>query len=72
MCPRPKPEVLHIPYWGMINAGEVMDESGLLPTVEASAYIAIYAVRPDVNAIVHSHAVWLSTFAVTGKSVPLI
>jgi len=54
------------------QAGEVQDQSGLLPTVECPTHLAIYAARPDVNAIVHSHAVWSSTFAVTGKSVPLI
>ncbi|MCE5265551.1 MAG: class II aldolase/adducin family protein [Deltaproteobacteria bacterium] len=81
ICPRPKPNVLRIPYWGMIKAehivvidpdGNVVDDSGLLPTVEAPMHLAIYRARPDVNAIVHSHAIWSSTFAVTGKNVPLI
>jgi L-ribulose-5-phosphate 4-epimerase len=81
ICPRPKAGVLHIPYWGMIKAehivvinqaGDVLDESGLLPTVEYPTHLAIYAARPDVKAIVHSHAIWSSAFAVTGKSIPLI
>jgi len=81
ICPRPKAGVLHIPYWGMIKAehivvinqaGDVLDESGLLPTVEYPTHLAIYAARSDVNAIVHSHAVWSSAFAVTGKSIPLV
>ncbi len=81
ICPRPKPPVLRIPNWGMIKAehmvvitldGTVVDDSGLLPTVEAPMHLAIYRARPDVNAIVHSHAIWSSAFAVTGKNIPLI
>ncbi len=81
ICPRPKPKVLRIPKWGVIKAahmvaidpeGKVVDDSGLLPTVEAPMHVAIYKARPDVNAIVHSHAVWSSAFAVTGKNIPLI
>jgi L-fuculose-phosphate aldolase len=81
ICPRPKPNVLRIPNWGMIKAehmvvitldGTVVDDNGLLPTVEAPMHLAIYRSRPDVNAIVHSHAIWSSAFAVTGKNIPLI
>jgi L-fuculose-phosphate aldolase len=81
ICPRPKPNVLRIPNWGIIKAehivvidseGKVVDNSGLLPTVEAPMHLAIFKARPDVNAIVHSHAIWSSTFAVTGKNIPLI
>ena len=81
ICPRPKPNVLKIPNWGMIKAkhivvidpdGRVVDDSGLLPTVEAPMHLAIYKARPDVNAIVHSHAIWSSAFAVTGKNIPAI
>lgn len=81
ICPRPKPNVLRIPNWGMIKAehmvvlnleGKVVDDSGLLPTVEAPMHLAIYKARPEVNAIVHSHAIWSSAFAVTGKNIPLI
>jgi ribulose-5-phosphate 4-epimerase/fuculose-1-phosphate aldolase len=81
ICPRPKPGFLRIPYWGMIEAGhivvtdpdgKVIDQSGILPTVEAPMHLLIYKARRDVNAIVHSHAVWSSAFAVTGRSIPLI
>jgi L-ribulose-5-phosphate 4-epimerase len=81
ICPRPKPNGLRIPNWGMIKAehmvvitmdGKVVDDAGLLPTVEAPMHLAIYRARPDVNAIVHSHAIWSSAFAVTGKNIPLL
>jgi len=81
ICPRPKPGVLRIPNWGMIEPkhivvidikGNVQDDSGLEPTVESPMHLAIYKARPDVNAIVHSHAVWSSAYAVTGKNIPLI
>ena len=81
ICPRPKPGVLHIPYWGMIQAdhivvidikGGIIEDFGIEPTVESPMHLAIYEARPDVNAIVHSHAVWSSAYAVTGKSIPLI
>ena len=81
ICQRPKPNVLRIPNWGMIKAdhivainpdGKVVDDSGLLPTVEAPMHLAIFKARPGVNAIVHSHAVWSSAFAATGKNIPAI
>lgn len=81
ICPRPKKDVLHIPNWGVIKAehivvvdlnGDVLDNSGLLPTVEMPMHLSIYTARPEVNAIVHSHAIWSSAFAVTGKNIPLI
>lgn len=80
ICPRPN-ERLKIPNWGVIKAddivvidpnGKIIDGSDLLPTVEAPMHLYIYKARPEINAIVHSHAVWSSTFAVTGKNIPLI
>jgi Ribulose-5-phosphate 4-epimerase and related epimerases and aldolases len=80
ICPRPNPK-LKIPNWGVITAddivvintdGKVIDGSDLLPTVEAPMHLFIYKARPEINAIVHSHAVWSSAFAVTGKNIPLI
>jgi L-fuculose-phosphate aldolase len=35
-------------------------------------HLLIYKTRRNVNAIVHSHAVWSSAFAVTGRSIPLV
>lgn len=79
ICPRPN-ERLRIPNWGVITPddivvidmnGNVVEETDLLPTVEAPMHLHIYRARPEVNAIIHSHAVWSSAFAITGKNIPL-
>lgn len=40
------------------------------PTMEYPMHLAIYRARPDVNAIVHSHAQWSGIYAIMGKPVP--
>lgn len=42
------------------------------PTIEMPMHIAILRARPDVNAVVHTHADWSSVFAITGKSIPMV
>ena len=42
------------------------------PSTETALHLAVYAARVDVNAIVHTHAVESTAFAVTGRTVPLI
>lgn len=80
ICPRTS-ETLHIPNWGVITAdeivvvdldGNIQEDNGILATVEAPMHLYIYKTRPEVNAIVHSHAEWSSVFAVTGKNIPLV
>lgn len=79
ICPRPSP-ILPIPNWGVTKAddivvidrnGNLQEDNGILATVEAPMHLAIYAARPDVKAIVHSHGEWSSVFAITGKNIPL-
>lgn len=41
------------------------------PTSEVALHLAIYSNRPDVNAIVHTHASFASVFAATGQAVPV-
>jgi L-fuculose-phosphate aldolase len=81
ICPRVSGRLSEIPNWGCIKAddivainrdGEVIDGKDILPTVEAPMHLHIYKARPDVNAIVHSHALWSSAFAVSRQDVPLI
>lgn len=42
------------------------------PSTESALHIAIYRARPQVNAIVHTHSLFASSFAVAGKSLPVI
>lgn len=42
------------------------------PTIEMPMHLAILAARPDVNAVVHTHADWSSVFAICGKDIPLV
>ena len=80
ICPRPT-EKLKIMNWGTITSNqivvininnEVVDGSNLLPSVEAPMHIAIYKARLEINAIIHSHAVWSTVFAITGKNISLV
>jgi L-ribulose-5-phosphate 4-epimerase len=80
ICPRPN-DNLKIPNWGVAQArdivvmdcdGNLLEDNGILPTVEAPMHIHIYRARPEINAIVHSHADWSSVFAITGKNIPLV
>ena len=42
------------------------------PSVESAMHAAIYKVRPDVNAIIHTHQVYPSTLALIGMPIPAL
>ncbi len=42
------------------------------PSVESSMHAAIYAVRPDVNAIVHTHQVYASALTLIKAPIPAL
>lgn len=42
------------------------------PSVESAMHGAIYQVRSDVNAVVHTHQVYASTLALLNKSIPAL
>jgi L-ribulose-5-phosphate 4-epimerase len=42
------------------------------PSVESAMHAAIYRVRPDVNAIVHTHQVYASALTLIGTSIPAL
>jgi ribulose-5-phosphate 4-epimerase/fuculose-1-phosphate aldolase len=42
------------------------------PSVESAMHAAIYAVRPDVQAIIHTHQVYPSTLAIIGAPIPAL
>ena len=41
-------------------------------TCEAPMHLAILRARPDINAVVHTHAVWSSAWAISGKDIPWV
>ena len=43
-----------------------------VPSIEHGLHRAVYAARPDVNAIVHTHPVWSTVFSAMGESIPLL
>lgn len=47
------------PIWG----------SGV-PSSESLTHLAVYAARPDVGAVIHTHSVYASAFAVAGQAIP--
>ncbi len=42
------------------------------PTCELPMHLAILRARPEVNAVVHTHAMWSSVYCICGKSIPLV
>jgi len=65
--------------WGEIRADEIaiVDQNGASviangprPTVEIETHLRIYAARPEVLAIVHSHGEWSQIFSILRRDVP--
>jgi len=42
------------------------------PSIESGMHAAIYRVRPDVNAIIHTHQVYPSTLALINEPIPAL
>src|SRR5512143_498338 len=53
------------------SAGEMI-EGSLAPSVESAMHAAIYQVRPDVNAIVHTHQVYASALTLIKAPIPAL
>jgi L-ribulose-5-phosphate 4-epimerase len=47
-------------------------EGGLKPSVEAGMHGIIYKMRPDVHAVVHTHQIFGSVFAVISEPIPAL
>jgi len=47
-------------------------EGPLPPSVESAMHSAIYRMRPDVMAIIHTHQVYASAVSLTGKGIPAL
>jgi L-fuculose-phosphate aldolase len=50
---------------------EPVDGDGV-PSSESLLHAAIYRARPDVGAVIHTHSVYASAFAVAGEPIPVI
>lgn len=81
ICPRPNKFVDFIPNWSVLkdenvcvvdSDGNLVEDNGLLPTVELPMHLAIYNEREDVFGIVHSHPIYSSAFAATGENIPVL
>jgi L-fuculose-phosphate aldolase len=79
ICPQPGKR-LKIPDWGVIRPrhivvidmdGRNVENNGLKPTIECLMHLGIYRARPDINAVVHTHAVWSTVFAVARMEIPV-
>ena len=55
-----------------LDARVVESLSGLRPTSEALMHLRIYAERPDVVAIAHTHSMYATTFAVLARPIPAV
>ncbi|WP_418790433.1 class II aldolase/adducin family protein [Phosphitispora sp. TUW77] len=49
-----------------------MIEGKRRPSIEKDLHIMIYQQRPDVNAIIHTHPIYSTVFAVTRQGIPAI
>ena len=49
--------------------GKLLSSNGFLPSSEARMHLAIYRLRPDLGAVVHTHSAFASAFALSGKPI---
>ncbi|HEX8093141.1 class II aldolase/adducin family protein, partial [Jatrophihabitans sp.] len=47
-------------------------DGDLRPTSEVALHLGIYRARPDVGAVVHTHSMFATTFAVLGEQIPAV
>lgn len=52
--------------------GKPVVDNGLRPSIETGMHLSVYKHRPDVNAVVHTHQVYASVFAVINEPIPAI
>lgn len=42
------------------------------PSIETGLHLAVYQTRPDVGAVIHTHQVWASIFALINEPIPAL
>lgn len=55
-----------------LDLSVIAGKDGLKPSVEAGMHSIIYRKRPDVNAVVHTHQIYGSVFAVINTPIPAL
>lgn len=61
------PEDVCIVDWEMAQL-----EGKMRPSIESGMHAAVYANRPDVNVVIHTHQVSASAVALTNRSIPAL
>ena len=56
----------------IVDLSATVVEGCRAPSVEAGMHAAIYRERPDVNAVVHTHQIYGSIFALLNKPIPAL
>ena len=54
------------------DANVIENLTGLKPTSEALMHLKIYKTRPDAKAIVHTHSLYATSFAILNREIPAI
>jgi L-fuculose-phosphate aldolase len=54
----------------LVNLEGQRVEGELAPSIETMLHVGIYKARKKIGAVIHTHAVFGSTIAVTGKEIP--
>ena len=54
----------------VVDFSGVVVEGSRAPSVEAGLHAVVYRARPDVNAVVHTHQIYGSVFAVLNEPIP--
>ena len=56
----------------VIDAQMTSIEGHLTPSVEATMHLSVYNNRPDVNAVIHTHPVFVSILSIIDKPIPAL
>jgi ribulose-5-phosphate 4-epimerase/fuculose-1-phosphate aldolase len=56
----------------IVNFDLSVIEGGLTPSVESGIHSIIYQKRPDVNAVIHTHQIFGSVFALINEPIPAL
>jgi len=55
-----------------LDANVIENTTGLKPTSEALMHLMIYKTRPEIQAVVHTHSMYATVFAILNKAIPAV